>query len=332
MKFIDEVVVQVRSGDGGAGCVSFRRERFLPKGGPDGGDGGDGGSVILRADASVATLADLVSSPSIKAPHGKPGKGRDQTGRSGTDRIVKVPIGTTVYDAETGQFLGDLVQEGQEFLAARGGRGGKGNRHFASATHRTPRFAQPGTRGETRTLRLSLRSLAEVGLVGFPNAGKSTLLSRLTSSRPRVGAYPFTTVTPNLGVMDREERHPMIIADIPGLIHGAAEGRGLGHRFLKHIERTGLLLFLLDITYRPRQDLLEDFHQLRRELEAYDPALTSKPSLVAINKVDLAGPEARPLDRLMERLVALGQEVYAISALTGQGLDKLKEGISRRWP
>ncbi|PKN64444.1 MAG: GTPase ObgE [Deltaproteobacteria bacterium HGW-Deltaproteobacteria-15] len=327
--FLDEVIITAISGNGGRGCISFRRARFIPKGGPDGGDGGNGGSVVIKAAAGLNSLAHFRHKRYFKAQNGSPGSGQNRTGKDGKDTIIEVPPGTLVYDKDTGEMLYDLMEEDQEVLLLPGGKGGRGNQHFATPTRRVPRIAQPGLPGGERKLRLSLKYIADVGIIGFPNAGKSTLLSSLTMARPRIDDYPFTTIHPHLGVLDREDGKRITLADIPGLIEGAGQGRGLGHRFLKHIERTRLLLHLLDITYVPEQDLLEDFLVLRRELEEYDPSLLRKEQMVAINKIDLE--RGRDVGPLMKRLEKIGFEVFAISAATGEGLDILKEAFFRRF-
>ncbi len=331
MDFLDETVITAISGDGGKGCISFRREKFIPKGGPDGGDGGDGGSIIVRASRRLHTLTDFKSHKYFKAPGGKPGRGKSQFGKNGPDLFIDVPLGTVIEDLDTGELLADLIHDKQEFLLLPGGKGGKGNQRFATSTNRAPRTAHPGFPGQEKRLKLSLKFLADIGLIGLPNAGKSTLLSRLSMARPKIDSYPFTTLTPNLGVMAFDHERSLIIADIPGLIEGASTGRGLGHRFLKHIERTKLLLHLLDITYQPDQDILEDFHALRHEMEAYNPALVEKPQMVLINKMDLYGPDRRDLRTLQMALEKVGIESLPISALTGEGLEGLKKFIAEKW-
>jgi GTPase len=331
MVFLDEAVITAKSGDGGSGCVSFLRERFRPKGGPDGGDGGDGGDVILKATNQLQTLSHFRSKPLFKASNGQPGRGRNQSGKRGSDLVLKLPVGTLVKDEETGRHLADLVHDQEEIVLISGGRGGKGNQHFATATRRAPRMAQEGQPGQEITLRFSLKFLADIGLIGLPNAGKSTLLSRLTTARPKIDNYPFTTLIPNLGVLDLREQKHLTIADIPGLIEGASQGRGLGYRFLKHIERTKLLVHLLDITYRPENDTLEDFLTLRKEITAFNPKLTEKPLIVLINKTDLDSPENRDLDELQSALDRLGVVSLAVSALTGKGLDAFREMLYVRF-
>jgi GTPase len=328
--FLDDIVITAASGKGGRGCVSFRREKFLPKGGPDGGDGGRGGNVFVRGVRGLNSLSHLRHKRHFTAQNGSPGSGRNRTGKDGKDVFIEVPPGTLVYDKETGELLLEVMEENQEPLLLAGGKGGKGNLHFASSTHRTPRLAQPGLPGETMHLRLSLKYIADIGLVGFPNAGKSTLISRLTMARPKIDSYPFTTIQPHLGVLESEGGRRLTMADIPGLIEGAGEGRGLGHRFLKHIERTRLLLFVLDLAYTPQNDPLEDFLVLKGELDEYDPALLGKGQMVALNKIDLQ--DRRDTGPVTEGLQRLGLEVFPISAMTGEGLDVLKEALFRRFP
>ena len=322
--FRDTLEITVVAGHGGDGVVSFFREKYLPKGGPDGGDGGRGGSVYLKAGSGVDSLAKL-SKRQYKAERGQHGKGKDMAGRAGKDLVVEVPLGTRVYDAETGELLADLVLEGQTALVARGGEGGYGNAHFATATRQAPRFALGGLPGEKRRLRLELRLIVDVGLVGYPNAGKSSLLAALTRARPKVADYPFTTLSPNLGVVE-EELERFTIADIPGIIEGAAEGKGLGLDFLRHISRTRLLLYVLDVTQQPAETL----QKLRAEVGSYDPELLLRPSLVALNKIDLASQE-EVAERVHE-LTAAGLAVVPTSAVSGEGLDLLKKTIFELLP
>ncbi|MFQ5766528.1 MAG: GTPase ObgE [Acidobacteriota bacterium] len=325
--FIDHARIQVRAGDGGRGCVSFRREKFIPKGGPDGGNGGRGGSVILRAVSSRATLNDLHYRQHIRAERGCHGEGKLRTGRNGDDTVVLVPPGTVVLDGEDNRLLADLAHPGDELVAARGGLGGRGNAHFVSSTHQAPRFAQDGEEGEVRWLRLELRVLAEIGLVGFPNVGKSTLLARLTSARPRVAAYPFTTLTPHLGVASLGRDRSTVMADIPGLIAGAHEGAGLGHRFLQHLKRTRILLHMVDAADLPGREPLADYLSIRRELEAYGAGLETRPEVIALSRADLLQNRARVrplLDHLQER----GREPLEISAVTGSGLVALRRRLA----
>ena len=331
MGFVDEVVISVRSGDGGRGCVSFRREKYVPKGGPDGGNGGNGGNIIIRASKRLHTLDDFRAKRRFKAQNGEPGRGKSQTGKHGDDVIIPVPLGTMVYDHETGKMLADLIAKDQEIRLLPGGKGGKGNEHFASSTHRAPRMAQPGLPGQKKLIKLSLKYLADIGLIGLPNAGKSTLLSRLTTARPRIGSYPFTTLVPNLGVITFDDESALTIADIPGVIDGASEGRGLGVRFLKHIERTKLLLHLIDITHVPKNDMLEDFFTIRNELEKFSPSLAQKHSMVLINKMDIYSPKHRDVEGLKKALEGMKIETFPVSALTGQGIGQVKQALARRF-
>jgi GTPase len=331
MDFPDEALITARSGDGGRGCVSFRREKYIPKGGPDGGNGGKGGSVIIRATRAHYTLRDFRYRKIFKAGNGKPGRGKNQTGKDGKDVFIEVPLGTIVYDADTEEVVGDLTLDTQEILILPGGIGGKGNQHFATSTNRTPRFAQPGLPGVEKRLKLSLKLLADVGIIGLPNAGKSTLLSRLTLSRPKIDSYPFTTLVPNLGVIVFDGEKRLTVADIPGLIEGASEGRGLGLRFLKHIQRTRLLLHLIDITHSSPQHPLEDYYTLRNEMEKYDPALLRKDQLVLINKIDIRSTGDRDVAGLKRALEDIGLDALPVSALTGEGLEDLKEVLSRKF-
>jgi GTP-binding protein len=328
---LDEAIITVVSGDGGKGCVSFRRERYIPKGGPDGGDGGNGGNIFIRVTRRLHTLSDFSSQKYFKSSNGRPGRGKSQTGKNGEDVHIEVPLGTILYDHDNGDMLADLIRDEQEILILQGGRGGKGNQHFATSTNRAPRIAQPGLPGQKKILRLSLKHLADIGLIGLPNSGKSTLLSRLTMARPRIDSYAFTTLTPNLGVITLDDEKTLTVADIPGLIEGASEGRGLGHRFLKHIERTKLLLHLIDITYIPVHDILEDFYALKMELERYNPSLIQKEQIVLINKMDLYSPEYRDIEGLKKAFNDMGLESFPISALTSEGLEDLKQILSRKF-
>lgn len=280
MKFIDEVKIRVIAGDGGRGCVSFRREKFVPRGGPNGGNGGKGGDVIVRADPQLTTLLDLRYQKQYKAGRGEHGLGKDQHGKTGQDRIIKVPVGTIIRAAGTGELIGDLRESGQQVVVAAGGRGGKGNAHFVSSTHRSPRFAQPGEPGEDKELEIELRLLADVGIIGLPNAGKSTLIAAISAVRPKIADYPFTTLVPNLGVVGYGEGKSFVVADIPGLIEGAHEGHGLGHKFLRHVTRTSLLIHLLDASNIGEKDPLAEWNTVNRELELFDPELGKKPQIV----------------------------------------------------
>lgn len=313
MAFIDEVTVHLFAGAGGNGAVAFHREPYKPRGGPDGGNGGDGGSIVLRADGSVGTLLELRDHPHIKALKGAHGEGKRKHGANSDDRVVLVPPGTMVFDA-TGVLLADLAGPGDEIIAARGGRGGRGNAHFTSSTRRTPGFSEMGEPGEEKKLRLELRLLADVGLVGFPNAGKSTLISRISAAKPKIADYPFTTLVPNLGVV-RHGEDTFVVADIPGLVPGASEGKGLGHRFLRHVSRAAVLVFLVDLAAIDR-DPMKDFEVLKDELERFDPDLASRPSLVVATKTD-AVPQAE-----------VPQGALPISAVSGEGIDTLLRVLS----
>jgi GTP-binding protein len=324
--FVDEVTVTVSSGDGGNGCVSFRREKYVPHGGPDGGDGGRGGDVVLVAETRIGTLLDYRYRREVKAQHGAPGEGSRRTGADGVDELLKVPVGTVVYDADAPEDappLADLSKPGQRWIAARGGRGGAGNARFATPTRQAPDFAKPGRPRESLRLRLTLKLLADVGLVGFPNAGKSTLLRRISSARPKVAAYPFTTLVPCLGVAEVGDRR-FVVADIPGLIEGASDGVGLGDRFLRHIERTRVLVHLLDggAMALEDRDLLADYDAIREELGRYQPALLARREIVVLNKVDLLGDGAA-LDAVESALRERGLQVMRISGATGSGVTEL---------
>ncbi|MBP7460615.1 MAG: GTPase ObgE [Candidatus Delongbacteria bacterium] len=317
---IDYVEIEVTAGKGGDGCVSFRREKFIPKGGPDGGDGGRGGHVILQVDTNKRTLLDFRYKTHFKAQNGRGGMGALKTGYDGEDVVIPVPAGTVIKDIDTGELLGDLTESGQRFIVAQGGRGGKGNNYFKNSIRQTPRFAIPGTPGENRHISLELKLIADIGIIGKPNAGKSTLLSRLTAARPKIADYPFTTLEPNLGIMKLDEISSMVLADIPGLIEGAHQGRGLGDQFLKHIERTGSLIFLLD---GYEENLKSSLTMLKKELRSYHPALLKKKSMVVINKCDLISPDQQKTIRRSMRI----KDLIFISAVTGEGLDQLKKAF-----
>jgi GTP-binding protein len=328
--FIDEVGIRVIAGSGGDGCVSMRREKFEPRGGPNGGDGGRGGDVVVVADRNLATLLDQRMHRENRAESGAPGEGSNRTGRNGRGVEIRVPVGTLVIDADAaGSPVADLTRDGQRVVVARGGRGGRGNARFATPTRQAPDFAEPGRAGQSRRLRLSLKLLADVGLVGFPNAGKSTLLSRISGARPRVAAYPFTTLVPCLGVAEVDERR-FVVADIPGLIEGASDGAGLGDRFLRHVERTRVLLHLLDAgaLVLEGRDLIEGYQVIRDELEAYQPSLLQRTEIVALNKIDLLADPA-PLLPVEAELRRRGREVYRISGATGEGVEALLRGAAR---
>jgi len=328
MKFVDEARIHVKAGDGGNGCVSFRRERFIPRGGPNGGDGGKGGDVILQADAQLTTLLDLTYPKPFCAQKGSHGKGKDQTGKNGEDLVIRVPVGTLVRDDQTEELMQDLLFDGQQFVVAEGGRGGRGNARFATPMQRAPRHAEKGKKGQERTLRLELKLLADVGLIGYPNVGKSTLLSRISSARPKIAAYPFTTLVPNLGVVTREDHRSFVVADIPGLIDGASKGAGLGLTFLRHVERTRLLIHLLDISEGPSRDAVKDFHALNQELKAYHPSLQEKTQRVVLNKIDLPSVQEKAKS-IKNQFEKMGHPLYFISAKTGEGLKELMEAVSR---
>ena len=325
--FVDEVVIHVRGGHGGSGCVSFRREKYVPKGGPDGGDGGDGGSVFLLARTGIDTLLDLAGRHHYHAGNGRPGEGANRAGKDGSDLDVCVPAGTLVYDAETGRLLKDLVVPGRKICVAPGGRGGRGNARYVSSTNQAPRTFQPGLPGVERTLRLVLKLIADVGFVGLPNAGKSTLLSRLTNARPKIAAYPFTTLAPQLGIAELSGFRRLVLADIPGLIEGAHEGVGLGDAFLRHIERTRVIVHLIDLcppTGAPAPD--DAYRIIRNELEKYSETLAARDEVIVGNKLDLT--DADLSRELLEE--AIGRRVYAISGVTGEGLRPLLEEIWTR--
>ncbi len=325
--FLDRAKIQVRGGDGGAGCVSFRREKFVPRGGPDGGDGGHGGQVTLQADRSASTLNHFHHRQHFIAGNGRPGEGSQRSGRDGDSVTVPVPPGTVVLDDESGQILADLTRPGDTYVAARGGLGGRGNARFATSTNQAPRHAQPGTEGSIRWLRLELRVIADIGLVGFPNVGKSTLLSRLTAARPKVADYPFTTLEPHLGVAELSDSRSVVLADIPGLIRGAHEGAGLGDRFLQHLRRTRLLLHLVDAADLPEREPLEDYRTIRGELTAYGADLEQRPEIVVISRGDLLQDEER-LQALRRHLADNGRpEPEVISAVTGSGLERLRRRL-----
>jgi GTP-binding protein len=327
MKFVDEVRIRVEAGDGGAGCASFRREKFVPRGGPNGGDGGDGGDVVLRVDPGLATLLDLSYPQTLRAKRGEHGRGKDQHGARGADLVLRVPPGTTVYDEETGALLADLRAAGEDAVVAHGGRGGRGNMHFATSTNRAPRRADPGTAGERRSLRLELRILADAGLLGFPNVGKSTLIRAVSAARPRVADYPFTTLVPHLGVVRVDDERAFVLADVPGLLPGAHEGHGIGTRFLRHLSRTAVLVHLLDVSGLTGRDPLDDFDTLNRELSLASPELAAKPQLVVAGKLDLVETRDR-LPAVRARFAARGIELHAVSGATGDGTRELVRRIA----
>ena len=322
--FVDEAVIHVKAGDGGNGCVSFRREKFIPKGGPDGGDGGNGGSVIFVADTGKSTLLDFSGRHHWKAERGEAGMGKKMFGPGGEDLIIKVPPGTLVFDADHAILLADLDAAGKRVVVARGGKGGRGNWHFKSPTNQAPRYAEPGTEGQERNLRLELRLIADVGLVGMPNAGKSTLLRAVSAARPKVADYPFTTLDPQLGIVELDADRRVVVADIPGLIEGAQHGAGLGHAFLRHIERTKVIVHLLDLFPMDGSDPAENYRTIRRELESFSPTLAQKRELIAANKMDLAIDD-EALTKL--RAALPGKEIFPISGVSRQGLEPLLERL-----
>lgn len=327
MQFIDEASISVEAGKGGAGCLSFRREKYVAKGGPDGGDGGDGGSVWLVADGALNTLVDFRYQPRYRAKNGQPGSGRNKTGSAGEDLLVKVPVGTTVIDEGTREVLGDLLLHGARLKVAAAGYRGLGNTRFKSSTNRAPRKTTPGTPGEQRKLRLQLKLIADVGLLGLPNAGKSTLLSRVSASKPKIADYPFTTLVPSLGVVGGDSDRSLVMADIPGLIEGAAEGAGLGTRFLRHVARTRVLLHLVDVAPLDESDPLANVELIENELLSYSAAFAERPVLIVLNKLDLLTQES--LAALRARFVAAypAREIFSISAITGAGLDALVHAL-----
>ncbi len=359
MRFIDEATIQIFGGHGGPGCVSFRRETFIPRGGPDGGDGGDGASVIFIASSQLSTLQDFRFKRLYRAPNGSPGSGANKAGRDGEDITVKVPVGTVIKDKATGEILIDFVKDKQEWIACKGGRGGKGNAHFVTSTHQAPKFAQPGEDGEAREIILELKLLADVGIIGYPNAGKSTLISRISAARPKIADYPFTTLTPNLGVVSLPDHQSFVVADIPGLIKGAHQGVGLGHRFLKHIERTRVFVHLLDGTQlledatvptmdeesdserlsRAVEGMIQRYQDIRTELGLFNEKLLHKPEIIVLNKLDLIESDLKLIEKakktLRQRITSirgthpLPDEPFIISAVSGSGIDALLFAIHR---
>ncbi|WP_305043199.1 GTPase ObgE [Geoalkalibacter sp.] len=329
MHFVDEVKIHVKAGDGGRGCLSFRREKFIPKGGPDGGDGGDGGDVYFLVDTNLSTLMDFRYKVHYKAGRGGHGMGKNMHGKNGESLIIRVPPGTLVYDAETDEPLADLTTPGEQRLLLKGGQGGRGNARFATSTNRAPRHVQPGTPGEERSLRLELKLLADVGLVGLPNAGKSTLIAAVSAARPKIADYPFTTLVPNLGVVAYGGFKSFVMADIPGLIEGAAEGQGLGTRFLRHVERTDLILHLLDLLTPEGQTPEGHFDLINRELARYSAELAQKPQMVVLTKIDVTEVRAL-LPRYLAYFRERGLAVFAVSAVTGEGIAELVTAVGAR--
>ncbi len=320
MKFFDEAFITVQSGDGGRGCVSFRREKFIPRGGPNGGDGGKGGDVIFKSSSHRRTLYPFRFKRQFKAKDGSPGQGSQKTGKNGGDLIIEIPPGTLITDEETNEIVKDFTQPDETYIIAEGGRGGQGNTRFKTATHRAPRFAQPGEPGQFLKLKLELKLLADVGIIGLPNAGKSTLISAISSATPKIADYPFTTLTPTLGVVKAGWGEPFVVADIPGLIEGAHKGVGLGIRFLRHIERTRVLVHLIDISTVDPQNPLAEYETINRELASYSSQLMEKPQIVVLNKIDLTG--TNEAGRAFQAAVK-DREVLQISAVTRKGVDKL---------
>jgi GTP-binding protein len=322
MAFIDEAKFYVKAGDGGNGCISFRREKYVPKGGPNGGDGGKGGDVIITANKKLHSLIDFRFRSHFKAERGEHGKGKEMHGRGGKDCIVDVPIGSLIKDVESDRILADLSEDGAQYVAARGGKGGLGNPHFASGTNRTPRYATPGKPGEEFWLRIELKLIADVGLVGLPNAGKSTLLSKLSAANPKIAAYPFTTLEPQLGVLQHSFYEPCIIADIPGLVEGAHQGIGLGHKFLRHIERTRILLHVIDVA---DPDASNNYNIIANELKLYKEELTGRTEVLVLNKCDLLSvSELQKIENYFQQMVG---HVITVSGMTGENIDTLKELI-----
>ncbi len=326
--FIDEVRIRVKAGDGGNGCLAFRREKYVPRGGPSGGDGGRGGDVIIEANPHLNTLLHLRFNPEHTAQRGRHGEGSNCSGQDGQAVTVKVPVGTVVYDEETGEQLFDFTDEGQSFVVAKGGRGGRGNQHFATSTHQAPTEHEPGRPGQEKKLRLELKLLADVGLVGFPNAGKSTLISRISAARPKIANYPFTTLEPNLGVAQLDDFRSFVVADMPGLIEGAHLGHGLGIQFLRHIERTRLLVHLVDMSETGR-DVVEDFDTIMEELASFNENLAKKPMFVVASKMD-ASQDPAQVEALREVARARELPFFEISSATGQGIDELKYAMAAR--
>jgi len=325
VQFIDEALIHVKAGDGGSGSAAFRREDGVPHGGPSGGDGGDGGSIIVVADGHMASLLDFKYKRHYKAERGEDGRNKDQYGAAGPDLTLKVPVGTVIIDAETNETIVDLDTDGASFVLAKGGTGGRGNIHFKSPWNQAPKQFEPGTRGEERQVRLELKLLADVGLLGYPNVGKSTFIARVSRARPKVADYPFTTLVPNLGVVRLSDDRTFVIADIPGLIEGASEGAGLGHQFLRHVERCRVLLHIVEATFTvgPDRSPLADFDVINGELAQYAPDLATKPQVVVLNKVDAIDP--KDVEEYRREFAERGVEMHAISAATGAGTDKVLE-------
>jgi GTP-binding protein len=327
--FLDRVKIRVKAGNGGDGVTAFRREKFVPRGGPSGGDGGVGGSVWMEATEGLNTLLHLRYNPEHKAERGRHGEGSNRSGKDGEDALVKVPVGTQVFDPETNELLFDFVEPGQRYLAAKGGKGGWGNAHFATPTRRAPKYHYTGRPGDERELQLELKLIADVGLVGFPNAGKSTLISVISAAKPKIADYPFTTLEPNLGVVDMGDFHTFVVADIPGLIEGASDGAGLGHRFLRHVERTKLILHLVDVSSLSGRDPVSDYEIIERELANYDAELAERPQIVVATKTD-AIDEPERLEKLKKRAKKDRKPFFAISSVTNDGVRELVHAVSDR--
>ena len=326
MKFVDKAKIHVKAGDGGNGCVAWRREKFVPLGGPAGGNGGKGGDVILKADSRVQTLMDFKYKIHFKAERGQHGSGSNKHGKAGEDLVIKVPVGTVVKDAETGEIIADLTKDGQEVVVAKGGKGGKGNAAFKTSTNQAPDYAEEGEKGEERWIELELKLLADVGIIGFPNAGKSTLISVLSNARPKIADYPFTTLSPVLGVVKLDIGKSLVLADIPGLIEGASQGAGLGHEFLRHIERTKFLLHVIDISDFREREPLEAFEIINKEMEQYSPELTKKPQIVVGNKIDILS-DKEEINRLKKAFEEKGYRFIPVSLATKEGIDELKKAL-----
>jgi len=325
--FLDSVKIFIKSGNGGNGCISFRREKYVPKGGPNGGDGGKGGDIVFKATSQLSTLIDLRYNAHYKAKRGEHGQGGLKTGKNAEDIIIKVPCGSIIKDADTGEILSELLEDGEEAIILKGGKGGKGNNHFKTSTNRAPRMAQDGEEGGEKNIFIELKLIADVGLVGFPNAGKSTLISKISAARPKIADYPFTTIVPNLGIVKYKEYDSFVVADIPGIIEGASDGKGLGIQFLKHIERTGILLVLLDSTKLEnaflKKDLLKDYLILMKELKNFEADLTKKPRIICFTKIDSISDDLR---KRLEKLKTSEIKIL-ISSITGENLDVLKDNI-----
>lgn len=325
--FIDSARIFVKAGDGGNGMSSFRREKYVPNGGPNGGDGGRGADIILKADRNINTLVDFRYKRQFKGPAGEGGQSSKKYGRNAESLIIPVPMGTTVRDEESGLLMADLIEDGQTFVVAKGGRGGRGNAHFHTSSNRAPTFAEKGEPGEERWVRLELKVLADVGLLGYPSVGKSSIIRKVSSAKPEVAAYHFTTLTPVLGVVSVDDGKSFVMADIPGLIEGASEGVGLGHNFLRHVERSNILIHVLDVSGIEGRDPIEDFHKINEELKKYSEKLSKKPQLIALNKIDLV-EDVATIDRVRSYFEENGYEVFAVNALTGEGLSDL---VHRAW-